>query len=99
MTKQETSERNWGIARLRGSLPHIGRLLPDELKDRYYTQLQDLSNSILDDLGTLALKVFTCKKCSDTSHLHKTKNKKAYKCDLCNLYTEDLYLIKRPKCH
>ena len=90
-------ERNWAICQLRGSLPRIVSIIPDDIpfSDEDRVTLKQLATKLLAALDASKVKRFTCSKCSNTTLLHQTTNKKAYHCDICNKYVEKLYCIRK----
>ena len=93
---QTIRERNWNIARLRGTLPALSNMIPPDVdfskEDREALRL--LSTKLLKSLDKAKVKRFTCASCNSNHSKSPTKNKKAYACDYCGNYYEELYLVR-----
>jgi len=99
MTKKEAQERNYKIMQLLGILPRLKSLIPDDvfnkLSDADKYMLDVLPDTILNAIHTVKHKKFTCAKCTDVRGKHPTKDKTAYKCDICGDWKSKLYRIKQ----
>ncbi len=97
MNAKETKQRNWNIAQLRAIVPRIARLIPDDVyKQMNYTKrdISLIADDIAQALNAVKKNNFVCEKCIDISGRKRTKNKCAFKCDICGEYNDNLYLFK-----
>ena len=94
------STRNHDIFRLRGCTNLFKNLPTDVAKhlgDNAVYSLADLILKLEKTLDIVNQKQFICSACANQQlrPLSKpTKNKRAYKCDYCNQWADNLYLIK-----
>ena len=101
--QRQTQVRNKNILQLRGMLPRVASLIPDDVK-RYMTReelvnFSKTADSILKILNMVKVVRFVCADCAEESETRITKNKKATACDVCGDYMrENLYIAKRDKC-
>jgi len=87
---KKARERNWQIFQLKGILPRIIQLIPEDIK-------QDIGEDAIKELKTIIYKIrlsienkkkvyFACSNCIDIKNKKPTKNKKAFTCDICGSY-------------
>jgi len=89
------------ILRLRGILPNIESVIPNDIKGQMLlkdlSELTRISNRIIEILDKAKKKRFVCGKCIKSDEAVITRDRKAYECDVCGEYAETLYLYKEPK--
>jgi len=99
MTKQQASSRNWDIMQLIGMLPRVVSLIPPDIAmaipKEDLVELRRLTSNVLKVINSAKVPRFTCDLCTDILLEKPTKNKRAYRCDICGDYYDDLYNIKR----
>ena len=94
--------RNWNIARLKGILPSITRLIPEDVVSKFpagkLLQFQQLADEIYQTIDDAKQPKFVCLLCRpDLEDNKPTRNKKAVECDLCGapcFGNNKLYLYK-----
>ncbi len=95
MTKQEAQNRNWKIMQLIGMLPRVASIIPKDIKhedEDLVEELDRICKYFLNKIHASKIKKFTCEKCNPV-HGIKTENKKAYSCDYCGNWYDDLYTV------
>ena len=100
MNRKYAQERNSNIRRLRGMLPLLINLIPNDVIEKIEVddikQLDIILNKIIIALNQVKKKQYTCERCNPI-HGKITKNKKALMCDYCRCWQCDLYLVKKEK--
>jgi len=100
MTKREAQERNWNLGILKGQLPRLKRIIPQDIKDkmqqRDLRQFLEFAERLLECIEDARIKRFTCDDCHEHGP-RPTLNKKATVCDFCGSWDKTLYTVKRKK--
>jgi len=100
LKQKNTLERNSKIRQLRGILPRLTQLIPEDVAklfgDSDMIVLRRMQYELIELLNNVKKKNFTCPICNDVSRLRKTKSKRAITCDYCGKYAVDsLYIVKK----
>jgi len=98
MNKEYILKRNNDIRQLRGMLPRLIDLIPNDVIEKLdkedIKQLNLILNKITNELNVVKKKRFTCENCNPI-HGKRTTNKRALMCDYCRCWYCDLYLVKK----
>ena len=101
MTQRKAQERNNNIRQLRGILPRVYSIIPDDVKThmskKELDQFEKTAENILEVLDKVKIKHYTCESCSDVSKLRPARSKKFLYCDYCGSFESKLYVVKRSK--
>ena len=102
MTKSEAQTRNWKIMQLTGILPRLSTLIPDDIRSkmqpRDLKQFESFAERLMMCMKDSKVKKFTCAKCNPIkSTANPTTNKKAYRCDFCYGWYDDIFNVSQIK--
>jgi len=96
---KDYDSRNWKIMQLRGVLPRLTSIIPDDIKARFtdmeLLKFQTTADRIIHVLNQVKVIRFVCAGCKNKATTKLTKNKKAITCDICGDWrVEELYIYK-----